>query len=318
MRICHIAHGDRRVPPAGWGAIEALIWDTRHWCEKFGHDFYIINTKDVQEIAGDLADIKPDVVHVHCEYYFDVVLRSEVRIKIIESQWPRLYRPENATEAKEYLARDALICCVSESIRDYCVGLGIPSDRLFVLPNGVRAELFAFAKEPKYPDRSICLGAITHRKRQYLLQDVRSMDFAGPVRRVRGEPVFPIFDFRRKNYLGEWPRSRVYRELTQYANLVLVSEDEAAPLATCEALSAGLGVVVSEAAAANLDRSKPFITVVPEGRMNAVDLEHIIAMNRIEALSRRDEIRRYGAATFDMRTIVRRYLDMLQEIEARV
>ena len=43
--------------------------------------------------------------------------------------------------------------------------------------------------------------------------------------------------------------------LTNYANMILFSDGEAAPQVTCEALLSGIGLVVSKEASANLDAS---------------------------------------------------------------
>ena len=49
--------------------------------------------------------------------------------------------------------------------------------------------------------------------------------------------------------------------------MILLSEGEADPLVVKEALIAGLGVVVSECSAANLDLSKQFITIIPNDKI---------------------------------------------------
>ena len=60
----------------------------------------------------------------------------------------------------------------------------------------------------------------------------------------------------------------LYKELTDYGNLVLLSDGEAHPLVCMEAFCAGLGVVVCEWGKANLDVDKKFITVIPEKHIN--------------------------------------------------
>jgi hypothetical protein len=61
--------------------------------------------------------------------------------------------------------------------------------------------------------------------------------------------------------------------LTNYGNLVLLSDGEAHSLVLMEALAAGLGIVISEFATANLDLDKEFIDVIPENKIN--DIEYI-------------------------------------------
>jgi hypothetical protein len=80
--------------------------------------------------------------------------------------------------------------------------------------------------------------------------------------------------------------------------LVLLSSGECHSLAVCEALLAGLGVVVSEPASANLE-SKPWITVIPNEKLDdLVFVSNAIESNREIAMQNRREIREYGLANF--------------------
>ena len=54
---------------------------------------------------------------------------------------------------------------------------------------------------------------------------------------------------------------------------MLLSDGEAHPLVCLEAFAAGLGVVISQWAAANLDLDKDFITVIPDDKIN--DMEFV-------------------------------------------
>ena len=57
------------------------------------------------------------------------------------------------------------IFCLSPGIKNvYEKEMGIPSDQLFVTPNGVNTNNFEFESEAKYPDRSIYLAKIDYRK----------------------------------------------------------------------------------------------------------------------------------------------------------
>ncbi len=82
---------------------------------------------------------------------------------------------------------------------------------------------------------------------------------------------------------------------------------EAHPLVVLEALAAGLGVAVSESAAANLDRSLPFVTVIPQ--LKIYDRDYVAAAvqaNRQLALQQRPAIRTY-AETFDWTRLAPRF-----------
>jgi hypothetical protein len=144
------------------------------------------------------------------------------------------------------------------------------------------------------------------RKRQFLIEDCSFIDFAGPMKD-------PEFDYSRPNYLGEWSKEKVYSHLTEYANLVLLSSAEVAPMVTCEALMSGLGVVVSESASANLDLRQPFIDVIPEERLQDKDyVRGAIRRNQETAIARRKDIREYAVKCFDWEPLVRRYVDNLE------
>ena len=93
--------------------------------------------------------------------------------------------------------------------------------------------------------------------------------------------------------------------------MVLLSDGESAPQVVMEALVTGLGLVLSEEAAANLDISLPFITIF-DGNMNTLDEQ--ISEN-IEASSRmRDEIREYGIEKFGISNAVKRYTNKINEL----
>ena len=95
--------------------------------------------------------------------------------------------------------------------------------------------------------------------------------------------------------------------MTNYGNLVLLSDGEAHPLVCMEALSAGLGVVVTEWGKANLDESKEFITVIPENKVTDIDfIEQQIIKNREYSILHREEIVEYSKQ-FDWTNIIKNY-----------
>ena len=94
------------------------------------------------------------------------------------------------------------------------------------------------------------------------------------------------------------------------------------PLVGKEALICGLGVVVSEAVAAELDTSLPFIDVIPEemilnneNRENIPLIRDIIHKNKKRSRQIRREIRKYGIDTFGLENILAyEYLPKLQSL----
>jgi hypothetical protein len=192
------------------------------------------------------------------------------------------------------------IFCLSEGIKNvYKVLMNVPENNLYLTPNGVNSEAFEFTVNPEYKDRSIYLAKIDYRKRQHLFQSIDSLWFAGNNADSR-------FDTS-KNYLGEWSKEVLHKNLTQYGNLILLSDGEAHPLVCMEAFSAGLGVVVTEWGRANLDETKKFITIIPENKVTDISyVEEKIIENRNYSVNNRQEIIEYSKK-FDWMSIIQTY-----------
>jgi len=311
LRICHIGHGILPIPPMGWGAVESLIWNYKYWLQRSGHECFVINTRERSRVVAQCASLQLDIVHVHCEEFFGIAQTLGAKVCILCSHWPMFFEPERAAQAIKCFQGNCYIACLSERIRSRLIQLGVAPQRLFLAKNGARADLCRFTDKPQSPQKSICLAAIRRRKRQYLIQDIDSIDFVGP----RGDPKLAQFDYSRPNYLGEWSKESVYYRLTDYANLVLLSQLEVAPLSTCEALMAGLGVVVSESAAANLDTTLPFVSVIPESRVtDKAFVRQVIEGNRRTSLQMRNQIRSYAVKEFDWGKLIQQYIRNLEQM----
>jgi len=303
MRIVLVGPGIMPIPPTGWGAVEILIWDTKNALEKLGHKVHIVNTKDGRQIIDEINNFRPDFVHVHYDEFIPIVPYIQYP-NAITSHFGYLERPEmfngyiNILNAFTQIKPN--VFCLSEGIKNvYKVMSGIPSERLFVTPNGVDTAKFRTVEKPKSPDRSIYLAKIAYRKRQHLFQGINSLWFAGN----NADPRFNV----NRNYLGEWSKDVLHQELTEYGNLVLLSDGEAHPLVCMEALAAGLGVVVCEWGKANLDTSKEFITVIPEAKINDLKyVEDAIIKNREYSISHREEILEYSKE-FDWVSVIKNH-----------
>lgn len=311
MNICIIGPGFSQIPPVGWGAVEIVIWDTANTLKELGHQVYIINTTNPQEIIGTINQLNPDFVHVHYDDY--VFLYPYIQFpKAITTHYGYLERPEMygaySYKANGFVNIKPNVFALSEGIKNiYKNQMRIPDDNLYVVPNGVTNEKFRFTDSPKYFDRSIYLAKIDYRKRQTLFQNNSSIYYAGNI-------VDERFDST-KNYLGEWTKEDLYNNLTDYANLILLSDGEAHPLVCMEALSAGLGLVISEWATANLDLSKDFITVIPESKI--IDLDYVskkIEENRSISIKKRKEIVDYAKNFNWKRQIEKYYIPSVQKV----
>lgn len=292
------------IPPKGWGAVESLIWDMKLSLNKLGHEVQIINIKDPYQIINMINEFRPDFVHINYDDWVGI--------------YPYIQYPCAVTTHFAYIERLELMGGYKQrvfdqftSIKPNVFGLSdginnvyntladISKDKLYLNPNGVSGNSFKVSSNPKYPDRSIYLAKVDHRKRQFLFQQIDSLYYAGNIAEQR-------FD-QSKNYLGEWEKDRLYQNLTDYGNLVLLSDGEAHPLVCMEAFAAGLGVVVSEWATANLDLSKKFISIIPEDKIKNIPfVEEIIVKNREYSIEHRQEILDY-AKHFEWCTILKRY-----------
>ena len=303
MKITLVGPGIMPIPPTGWGAVEILIWDTKNALEKLGHIVQIVNTKNARQIIDEINSFRPDFVHVHYDEFIGVYPYIQYP-KAITSHFGYLEQPQmfngyiNVFNAFGDIKPN--IFCLSEGIsKVYQIMLGISLDKLFVTPNGVNAEVFSYTDSPEYSDRSIYLAKIDYRKRQHLFQSIDSLWYAGNIADQRFNP--------NKNYLGEWSKDTLYKSLTNYGNLVLLSDGEAHPLVCMEALACGLGVVVSQFGTANLDTSKDFIDVIPEDKIGDIGyIESVIIKNREYSISHRKEILEYSEQ-FSWENVLKNY-----------
>ena len=303
MKIVLVGPGIMPIPPTGWGAVEILIWDTKNALEKLGHEVKIINTKDGRQIIDQINEFRPHFVHVHYDEFIPIIPYIQYPCAIT-SHFGYLERPEmfngyvNVLNAFTKIKPN--VFCLSEGIKNvYRVMSGIKDEKLFVTPNGVDTSRFRTTDMPKYPNRSIYLAKIDYRKRQHLFQGIDSLWFAGNIADNRFNTD--------KNYLGEWSKEVLFKDLTDYGNLVLLSDGEAHPLVCMEALAAGLGVVVTEWGKANLDADKEFITIIPESKVNDLEfVENAIIKNREYSIAHRDEILEY-AKEFEWKAVLKKH-----------
>ena len=291
------------IPPVGWGAVESLIWDYKLTLEKLGHEVDIINVSDPREVLKRVNAFRPDFVHIHYDDW--IVLYPYVQYPCAcTTHFAYIERPDKMNGYGHIFGKfqqtKPNVFCLSKGIKKAYNILGdIPAEKLFVVPNGVNIEAFRSTMVPEFPDRSIYLAKIDYRKRQHMFQSIDSLWYAGNNTDNR-------FDTE-KNYLGEWSKRVLHDHLTEYGNLVLLSDGEAHSLVIMEAFAAGLGVVISEFAAANLDLDREFITVIPESKIDDVEyVECAIIRNREYSVSHREEIREY-AKQFDWINIIQNY-----------
>ena len=303
MKISFVGPGLLPIPPQGWGGIEHLVWDMKLALNKLGHDVQIINTVNPKEIIYEINNFKPDFVHVQYDDW--ILIYPYIQYPCaISTHYAYIEQPEKMGGYKQrvfdhYPSIQPNIFGLSQGINNVYQHAGVPHKNLFLTPNGLDIDAYRFTDKPKYSERSICIGKIEDRKKQFFLQRINSLWFAGNIADNRFN--------QDKNYLGEIPKSEIKTNLTDYGNLVLISDGEVHPRVCTEALAAGLGIVISECGIANLDLSKPFITVIPDSKINDIKyIETQIIINRDYSNSHRHDILEY-ARQFDWDNILEKY-----------
>lgn len=318
MKIAIVGPGISEIPPKGWGAVEILIWDYKTVLENMGHEVLIVNTPNRDQIIKECNDYNPDFVHIQYDDFWNTVASINCEHKAITTHYGYLEQIDTHPRAPSYkqrifdgfrnIADHCYIFCLSEGIKQTYIKHGFPEEKLVVAPNGCRTDLFDFVEGPLYGDRSLCLAKIDYRKRQAMIQNYdANVYFAGRI--ADGQ-------FKQdRYYLGEWEKDYLYKNLTHYANLVLLSDGEADPLVTKEALAAGLGLVLSQYSVANLDLDLPYIDVITEDKMgDKTYVKNIIEENRIKSYNYRRQIRQYAVDNLDWNTIVEKYIEKVHNI----
>jgi glycosyltransferase involved in cell wall biosynthesis len=316
MKICIVGPGYNPIPPDGWGAVESVIWDY-YINLKSEHDITIINNKDLNQVIHQVNAVDYDLVHIMYDDHVIITPYLKCTKIFYTSHYAYITHPTFETSQSWYfhnVFKHALLNkeriylnVISSSIKDIYVKYGFPSNRINILHNGAREDAFHYHTQPLYANKSIYLAKIEERKKQWIYQTLNNIDFVGNYHNSN-------FDITKPHYLGEWTKDVLYKNLSNYVNLVLLSDGEADPLVVKEALICGLGVVISECASANLDLTKDFITVIPNGKLldlNFVDNE--ISKNRLISVKKRDEIREYGLKHFSWKSIIDTYNKLIRK-----
>jgi hypothetical protein len=314
MKIALVGPGILPIPPPGWGAVEILIWDYYNELKKRGIEVDIINKSNVYDIINDLNGGNYDFIHIHYDRFYTITKFLRCNKIAITSHYPYIdkllkHTPDDYDNIFLFLLQQRKYYNFVLADKDMVTFIECGADKRFLkkIKNGINSEAFEFKQHPIY-DKTVYLGKITQRKNQAKYQMIESIDFIGNCDDTS-------FDTTRINYLGEWTREQINKELTNYANLLLISEGEADPLVVKEALIAGLGVVINQSSAENLDKTKDFITIVEDNKVN--DMEYIkekIQENKRISIEKRSAVREYGIVMFDIKVEVDNYLRTINEI----
>jgi len=316
MKIALIGPGIMPIPPQGWGAIESLLWNYKNFLERMGHTVEIFNSRDLRGVAATINNGSYDFIQAHFDEHIEDLNRL-----LTQAYCNSTHRGFFLNTAmwgshgwKVYFnsLRSPGIIALSGKVAERYRKDGYRGF-LRVLRNGADCDRFRFGEQGN--GRAICLGKIEKgdRKSQVLLsrmlRDRVPVDFVGPCE----NPDFHADGMCR--YLGAWDKETVHKHLTDYSCLLLISQGELAPLVVPEALSAGLSLVVSEAASANLD-PKPFISVLPDDCQDPDVLSETVHRQMAGNGGYREAIRKYAKEHFDWQVIMLEYLKLIEQFNA--
>lgn len=289
MKICFIAPGEISIPPDGWGALESVVWNLSRELIKLGHNVLIINETDINKTLNIAKSFDPDILHLHYGKHFEIMPYFSCR-KIVTNYDGSF---ENSFQFHNRITRNFFYDCEFFCFRNYekkfFLNIGISPNKIKLLPLAIPFSEKYKKKitKPINYDKSIYLGKIDWRKRQYLFQNKNlNIDFVGP-------NYDPRFNTNDPEYLGTWTEEEKFNKLTDYANLVLlsISENGNPPLVCLEAMWAGLGIVISETCNEGLDTSKNFISIIPDEKIKDFNyIKKIISDNRKYSIENRKEI----------------------------
>lgn len=312
MKILLVGPGIMPIPSNGWGAVETLIWNQKVYCEELGHKVDILNQRG---LAPALA-AKPwnyDIVHVHFDSLVEFwnILSTHLNFKLAVTShygyaaFPKKWGSGYAATFNFLMETERLIV-LSEAIQNVFTTRGFKGE-IKVLPNGTETKQFLFKKNALLKS-AVCLGRIEGRKRQVeVAKKILSKrnivcDFVGPADSLR----FKV-DNKHVSYLGEWDRDTIHNNLTNYSCLILFSDGEAHPLVVLEAMAAGLSLVISKEASANLDKDLPWIYLCVSVDEVVEYAEKAISENYLY----REQIRKYAEENFDYSVIAQKYIEMI-------
>jgi hypothetical protein len=315
MKLGLIGPGIMNIPTNTWGAVEDLIWNYYLILNQLGWQVEIINDPNIFKIVSSVNYHNFDVVHLHYDQHYTVLPHLKCKSKIISSHYPYInLKYKWVQDGYESTFRgicnsDAHIFASSKEdintfVKDGCVD---PA-RMWHSRLGVKYGNYKYDNCPAF-DRTLCLGKITDRKRQWSIQNNKDIDFIGKMDYGRFN--------NRTNYLGEMLREELNNTITKYCNSILLSEAEnATPLVIKESLICGLGVVVSECCALELDKSLPFIHVITNDKLDDIDyIESVLNINKSYSVRHRNEIRQYGIDNFALETILKNeYIPKLESL----
>ena len=316
MKMAFVAGGYIPTPPAS-SSILNLIQEYKYHSEKNGHQVDIFNDPDVGQVIAQINGGDYDFVHLHAGGFVGKFNQSLQQRFCFTSHaghlfqlnlWDDMFKQE----FQGYLNAPGIIS-LSPASKKLFVDAGYTG---YISTQINSIDTTKVDRQARGNGKAICLGWIQPRKQQRLLAAMvdghLAIDFVGTL----DDPDF--VEGTTTKYLGVWSLNDVYKRLTEYSCLILISSGEVAPLVVLEAMAAGLSLVLSESASANLG-IKDFIKVLPDNILTdptpvhqqivCDSISELIAQNQ----SFRPEIVAYAQSTFDFSKTINNYDRIINE-----
>ncbi len=316
LSLLLVHNSEQPIPPVGYGAIETILWQYVTRLRKRGHRVELLNRGGPQAIPaflGQMARQRPDFVHINAPSlipYFRPIARA-FGAKTVATAHIGWTLPADSNDADlrrllELYGGAPYHLHLNREHPELLREIGAAPSTWKVLRNAVETDEFRYSPTPGN-GRAVCVAKINRRKRQQEVADaVRGseihVDFVGHADTRALEPN------ANAHALGSWDRPTLHERMTDYSAFVLCAKAEGQALAVVEALAAGLSVVLSPAAAHNIDPSLPFVHVVETDDAILPALQRAIAENP----QHREAARAYAIEAFDYERVLDEYVDILR------
>jgi len=314
------------IPPVGWGAVEILIWDYFTELLNQGHEVKIVNklrqnsreqndtnSSYCQQLITEINSGNYDFVHLHYDCLYHILPFLTCKKVGITSHYPYIDQPEKHmsdgySNVFQSICNNTKHTIFALSKKDYNTfyKFSLNKTQIILMYNGANSNEIRCIDEinKSCSNNTIYLGKISERKGQYKYQHLNGINIIGPGGRELS------------NWKGEWSRDDVYTNLTNYGNMLLLSDGEnGTPLVLKEALMAGLPIVINKHSADDLDLSLPFIDIISDDKLNDLSyIENIMNTNRKKQHMYK-EIRQYAMQHFDWSVILKNYVNTINTLK---
>ncbi len=158
MKICLVGPGYKPIPPTGWGAVESVVWDYYVNLKKKNIDVTIINNKNLKEVIYEINNNNYTIVHIMYDDHITMVPFLKLDIKIFYTSHYAYITQEGFENKQQYYFRNIFlkaienrerinINAISEEIRKKYIQYGFPENKINVIQNGARDDVFEFKEK---------------------------------------------------------------------------------------------------------------------------------------------------------------------------